>query len=135
MKHVLKNSALVLILAGLFALPISGFGFLRLESSKPEVLGSQSPSVNLDPVVYIDQIDLSLHLNNVDEEQKFYNVIPEEYLGEGYTFMPIYQKTLKEAGITIEFVENELTSDIVVNLNQEELQIDDIDIAILILKE
>ena len=107
MKHVLINSGLVVGLMGLFVVPMFGFSFLKY--SKPEsiqaplVLGDKDVRKNTDFSV-LDQIDVNLHLGR-STSQIFYNIVPEKYIGLGYSFIPVVPNSYKEKGLELSVLE------------------------------
>lgn len=132
MKNIFKNSLLVFILAGLFALPSLGFGFAQYkESSNRSILGVSDENTYVLPVVsnkkeikpisstdnieIFDQIEFKIGLNN-KSEQKYYDVIPAEYLNGEYSFIVVAPKDLLEKDVEFNLITNELTADMEVIL-------------------
>lgn len=137
MKNVLKNSMLVAVLAGLFALPLGGFGFIELQDVTPQaqVLGIQSfPAATNYAGDYnlVAQVEVELNLGDTST-QSFYNVIPEEFLSEDYKHLLIIPNEIKETGLTASVEDNQLTADIIIQLNDSGMEGETIPATILIL--
>ena len=139
MKTVLKNSLLVSIVAGFLALPMFGFGLFDYTKSEivPQstVLGVQTVVSSRPSIKVIDQFSLKLSLSE-ENVQKFYNVIPEEYLFPEFISYPVGPKDLVDIGYLFEIVDNGLSKDLIVTtpktLDKLESQI--IDLPIIVIK-
>lgn len=141
MKTILKNTMLVAVLAGLFAMPLGGFGFIGLNEKTPEssaqVLGVQSftPARSYsDDYALVSQIELELNLSD-SSTQTFYNVIPEEFLTNQYKQILVIPNEYKEDGVIALIENNSLSADIVLNLNNPDLEGKSIPVTILILSK
>lgn len=115
MKKYILNSGLVVVLAGLLFFPVLGFGFISLQGpleipEDSEVLGVEARTI-VKRTMIIDQVDLSLNMG-AGEVQKFYNVIPEEYVSGDYEFLVIIPETVKDMGVQANLVSNELSADL-----------------------
>lgn len=138
MKVIFKNSMLVTILAGIFVLPMFGFGLFGYPELKesPSVLGVSSDTQQIQKkTIVIEQLDLKLSIS-YESIQKFYDVIPEEYLSNEYTQYVVAPQELSESGFTFELVDNDLSKDLIVEYSgsssSSKPQI--IDLPILIIK-
>ena len=139
MKTILKNSLLVSIVAGLLVLPLSGFGlfdYTKTEVSPAStVLGVQTAITSQLKIKVIDQVSLKLSISD-EYVQKFYNVIPEEYLFPEFTSYAIGPKDLVDAGYLFEIADNGLSKDLIVtapkSLSKLKSQI--IELPIIIIK-
>lgn len=144
MKTILKNSALVFILAGLLTSPFLGFGFMGVEQNKEEVLGINTSKINTktvsrevevnnnDLTKIVDQIDITLNLSK-EKVQKFYDVIPQNYIGEKYDYIIVYAKNLKEQGIEIITAHNELSIDLGITTKNTKVKV--IPVTILVIEK
>ena len=144
MKTILKNSALVFILAGLLTSPFLGFGFMGVEQNKEEVLGINTSEINTktvsrevevnnnDLTKIVDQIDITLNLSK-EKVQKFYDVIPQNYIGEKYDYIIVYAKNLKEQGIEIITAHNELSIDLGITTKNTKVKV--IPVTILVIEK
>ena len=118
MKKTLMNSGLVMVLAGLLFVPVMGFGFAEYKPEEsagaPMVLGKASYELDFK---IVDQIDLELNLSKLTV-QKFYDVVPEEYIkNRGYKVIIVAPKALSDKGVTFDLIQNKLSSDLLINFN------------------
>lgn len=147
MNHVLKNTLLVFVLTSLFALPFAGFGMISYQPDGSSVLGAKdetvfvpkqrvvnSKSAESSTFEYkvVQQIDLKLSLSG-DTYQKFYDVIPEEYVDSGYTYLVVFSNAYKEKGLDAKIELNQLKADLVVTV-PEEYPTEVVPISLLILR-
>ena len=148
MKNLLKNSALVLVLAFLLVLPMIGFGFIKEnDMSKAMVLGIESgyssdslkkDETNKDMLSVssqkeiVDQIGIKLNLST-DRVQKFYGVIPEKYLSDEYQIIAVVPQEYKEMGMYAEAQKNELNGDVSITLPQGK-DLRSVDLILVVLK-
>lgn len=134
MRTLLKNSLLVSVLAGIFILPMFGFGFIEYSLQKNEdsaaVLGVQNISNSF---YVVGQVDLSLSLSNLTV-QKFYNVISEEFLSDDFGTYVVYPKELANDGFSFEVVDNGLSKDLIVKRSGDLVKPKVVDIAILVMR-
>jgi len=50
--------------------------------------------------------------------QKFYDVVPEEYIKDrGYKVIIVAPKALSDKGVTFDLIQNKLSSDLLINFN------------------
>lgn len=139
MKTILKNSLLVSIVAGLLVLPMFGFGLFDYTKNEivPQatVLGVQTAISSQSKIKVTDQFSLKLSLTS-DNVQKFYNVVPEEYLFPEFTSYAIGPKDLVDAGYLFEIVDNGLSKDLIVTSpeSSDKLESKIIDLPIIIIK-
>ena len=136
MRSILKNSLLVLVLTGLFAVPMTGFGFTKYTPPQdPRVLGISDYFERFRPAKKLqlqEQLELNLNLSQ-DPYQKFYNVVPEKYLEEGYQVFIIFPNQYVMQGVSMELVENELSTDLLVFL-ADGTKVSSITATLLVLK-
>ena len=141
MKTILKNSALVFILAGLLTSPFLCFGFMGVTQNKQDVLGVSSDKQMAKTVStqiatqtnkIVDQIDITLNLSK-EKVQKFYDVIPQSYIGEKYDYIIVYPKKSKEQGIEIITVHNELSIDLGITTKNAKVKV--IPVTILVVEK
>lgn len=135
MKTIFKNSLLVTVLAGLLVLPMSGFGMFDYPefdtTPNLQVLGVNSKSSIKSEVV--DQMDLKLSLSG-DSSQKFYNVIPEEYLSDEYSEYIVALKSLSDLGYSFELIDNGLSKDLVVKFSGDFVKPEVVNVSVLIMR-
>ena len=145
MTSALKSSFFVAVLAGLLAFPFTGFGLIAYvpepadtASSYAAVLGVSNIPVktnaSLGDIDIIHQEDLTLNLS-ADIEQKFYNVLPEEYVAGNYEIVVVVPNEIKEQGVTAVLSKSALTYDLVVDLASDGLQYQQIDISLLVISK
>ena len=136
MRHVFKNSFLVFVLAGLFALPSMGFGFAQYRednsravlgvSDQPVVASVVSPTSDTkkpevqqisasNGIEIFDQIEFKIGLNS-EPEQTYYDIVPSEYLTGEYSFIVVAPKDLLDKEVEFNLITNDMTADMVVNL-------------------
>lgn len=124
MSSVLKNSFYVFILAGLFALPSVGFGFAQYKQPESRaVLGIADQRVAVQPtkskelnsIEIVDQLEFKVGLNS-DAQQKFFDVVPSEYLNGEYSFIVVAPKDLLDRDVEFNLITNDKTADMQVML-------------------
>lgn len=139
MKTIAKSSLLVMVLGGLLVAPFLGFDFIEKGAiTSPNVLGVQANSQLMHKkektkVKVVDQIELKLNLND-RQSQKFYNILPEKYLGDEYQVVPVLPNRYLDVGVTSKVEKNELTQDLLINLSDSAKQLNKIQLFILVLK-
>ena len=136
MKTVFKNSLLVTVLAGLLVLPMSGFSLFyypKLDTAPSRILGVNSDSPMKVKVRVLDQVDLRLSLSG-DSSQKFYNVIPEEYLSDEYSEYVVAPRNLSDSGYSFEILDNGLSKDLVVMHSGDLVKSKIVDVSVLIMR-
>ncbi len=134
-SSVVKNSFLIIALIGLLFLPVLGSQFIEYVDTSPEVLGVQSVSVvaaDKAEINIVDQVDLGLNLSD-DPIQKFYNILPEDYVNSGYKTVLVVAERYEDQGVFVELVENDLSTDLEVVLDPEEAPVS-LDATLLIIK-
>jgi len=139
MKRLIRNSALIFVLSFVFAFPFVSFRFADYKkndpqivlSSKNEVLGASEEKSPFG-VDVIDKVDLELNLgkNNVE---KFYNVIPEEYLDEKYQVIVVVPGEYSKKGLAASLLKNELSADLKISFEDESFKYSQIVITLLVL--
>ncbi len=146
MISAFKSSFFVAVLAGLLAFPFAGFGLMEYspssiattESQMAAVLGvSNLPvrtSESLGNIDIVHQEDLTLNLSS-DTEQKFYNVLPEEYVAGNYEIVVVVPNEVKEQGLTASLTKSDLTYDLVVELSNDELEYRQVDLSLLVISK
>lgn len=147
MNYVLKNTFLVFALVGLFMLPFAGFGMIAYQPESSSVLGVKDEMGFVSKARVVDnkyaesakneykvvkQIDLKLSLSG-DSYQKFYDVIPEELVDAGYTYLVVVPNAYKEKGLSAKIELNQLKADLVVTV-PEEYPTEVVPITLLILR-
>ena len=65
--------------------------------------------------------------------QKFYDVIPQNYIGEKYDYIIVYAKNLKEQGIEIITAHNELSIDLGITTKNTKVKV--IPVTILVIEK
>lgn len=145
MTSALKSSFFVAILAGLLAFPFAGFGIIQSSPEEPvstiqtaAVLGVSTvpvhSSATLGDIDIVHQEDLTLVLGG-DVEQKFYNVLPEEYVAGNYEIVVVVPNEVKEQGLTATLSKSEHTYDLVVKLSNNDLENQQIDLSLLVISK
>ena len=134
MINIVKNSGLVLVLAGLLTLPLLGFQSLKYQPEvvSQNILGATTTQPKAE-VKVLDQIDLDLHFSK-DLNQKFYNILPEKYLEGDYRVVAVYSKEQKDNGVKIDVVKNKLSADLSVAFDDEKIIPDSLNVTLLILR-
>lgn len=118
MKTIFKNSMLVAALALMLVLPMLGFGAFDYTKQQQSVLGVKSEedknkTTVITGVKVVDQLDLRFSLS-YEPLQKFYDVIPEEYLSDEFIEYIVAPKELISEGFHFEIAENDLSRDLIV---------------------
>lgn len=145
MTSALKSSFFVAVLAGLLAFPFTGFGLIAYApepidstSSYAAVLGVSNIPVktnsSLGDIDIVHQEDLTLNLS-ADTQQKFYNVLPEEYVAGNYEIVVVVPNEIKGQGVTATLSKSDLTYDLEVVLASDDLQYKQIDISLLVISK
>ena len=144
MTSAIKSSFFVAVLAGLLAMPFAGFGLM--EYSPNEAPSNQTAAVlgvsnipvksssSLGDIDIIHQEDLTLNLSS-DTEQKFYNVLPEEYVSGNYEIVVVVPNEIKEQGLVATLSKSQLTYDLVVRLTDDELEFQKIKLSLLVISK
>lgn len=144
MTSAIKSSFFVAVLAGLLAMPFAGFGIMEYSPSPvpsnqtASVLGvSNIPvktSATLGDIDIIHQEDLTLNLSS-DTEQKFYNVLPEEYVAGNYEIVVVVPNEIKDKGVIANLSKSDLTYDLVLKLTDDELEYQKITLSLLVISK
>jgi hypothetical protein len=145
MTSALKSSFFVAILAGLLAFPFAGFGIIGYEPEETApsnltaaVLGASTIPVrsaaSLGDIDIVHQEDLTLALGK-DTEQKFYNVLPEEYVTGNYEIVVVVPNDVKEQGLTATLTKSDLTYDLDVKLTNNDLENQQINLSLLVISK
>lgn len=144
MTSTIKSSFFVAVLAGLLAMPFAGFGLMEYKPN--EVPSNQTASVlgvsnipvrssaSLGEIDIIHQEDLTLNLSD-DTEQKFYNVLPEEYVSGNYEIVVVVPNEIKDQGLVATLSKSQLTYDLVVKLTDHELEYQKITVSLLVVSK
>lgn len=141
MKTALKSSLFVAILAGLMVFPFSGFGLMEFSPEEPSVvqtasvLGASDVAVrsrdSIKNINVVHQEDLTLNLS-ADSTQKFYNVLPEEYVSNQYEIIVVVPNELKDEGLTASLSKSELTYDLEVELENSNLEFQQVELSLIV---
>lgn len=127
MKLLFKNAALIFVLAGLIGFPSLGFGMMKFQPESPVVLGvaaspvwveKQVVKVDGEKVGVVGEFNLNLNLSE-ENRQTFYDVVPEEYLGEDYEYYIVVPADAKEAGVSASVVSNGTSADLLLTATKE----------------
>jgi hypothetical protein len=142
----IKSSFFVAVLAGILAFPFTGFGLIEYSPSQTATAEGQMASVlgvsnipvrthdSLGNINIVHQEDLTLNLSS-DMDQKFYNVLPEEYVAGNYEIIVVVPNDVKEQGLTAGLVKSELTYDLIVKLSGDELEYHTVDLSLLVISK
>ena|SRR3989344_441890 len=135
MINIFKNSGLVLVLAGLLTLPLVGFQSLKYQPEvvPQNVLGAKTIQQPKSEIKMVDQIDLNLYFSK-DLNQKFYNVLPENYLESDYKVVVVYPVEIKDQGVKIEVIKNDLSADLNVTFNDKDPMPESFIVSLIILR-
>lgn len=143
----LKSSFFVAVLAGLLAFPFAGFGVLEypVSDSNPVVTGQTAAvlgattipvrtQASLGNIDIVHQEDLTLSLSGATE-QKFYNVLPEEYVDGNYEIVVVVPNDVKDEGLTATLIKSEKTYDLDVQLANNKLQNQQVNLSLLVISK
>lgn len=124
MKQIFHNTGLVLVLMGIFAVPLMGFGFISQgkvidsASVNPNVLGASTlpkPSARkIDNTHVVTQLEYTVVINPDSDESVLYDVIPSDY-SSYKNFIVTIPNELKDEGVTARIVVNENSVDLIVS--------------------
>ncbi|OGC51686.1 hypothetical protein A2982_03375 [candidate division WWE3 bacterium RIFCSPLOWO2_01_FULL_39_13] len=143
MRKIINTSALIVFLAVLLALPLGTFWFEGYEESQPQmplavdsaVLGVvDTKAINKNPAVDVaEEISLKLNLGK-SRTEKFYNVLPEKYLGDSYKVIAAVPNDLAEKGVEAKLIMNPLSADLEVSMKDDSLAYSEISLFLIVLK-
>ena len=143
MKRVFYNTGLVVVLMAVFAIPLTGFGFITQQPtdsssdfSNPNVLGISTLANHASKKVsnsnIVEQLEYTVVTSEGSTENVLYDIIPVEYLSSAKNFIVVLPNEYKELGITANIVKNENSLDLVVK-SGDSLENLDIPVTVLIL--
>lgn len=134
MKTTFKNSVLVAILAGLFALPV--FGSDRIAYQAPvvreaAVLG-RTTFDSMKNLKIVHQEDLLINLGD-QENQTIYNILSRDYLSDKYKVFVVVANSYAEDGISIELEKHETNYNLLVTLLDSEFEFGQVPVSIIVI--